>query len=412
MYQQQITGKEVLEKLASYLNDKVKFTATTLRKHRKNWESVIKFAQERNIPLDLSNADSLQRVAYRLALDGKELLESNHSLPYSFQLIQEYVKYGEIYSTISTTNLTGPISDEIIGYLSIKKSEHLRVATYREYEIQLSRFLCFLHGQEIEKVTDITTGIVQLYIMGLKPEHKSNTYIAILMVKRFLHWLYENHLIQQNIAVRIPSAKIVNQPNLPSVYSKEEISRLLASVDRGNATGKRDYLVLVLASYLGMRSSDICNLRFENIDWESSCINIVQIKTDQPLTLPLLPEVGNAIIDYLKHGRPQSDDTHVLLNISSPFSPMQTSMIYQVTTQDFRRAGIDISNRRHGAHSLRHSLASRMLEGQTAMPIISEALGHTETNSTMYYLRVDITSLKSCQMETIPVNEQFYLQFV
>lgn len=412
MYQQQITGKEVLEKLASYLNDKVKFTATTLRKHRKNWESVIKFAQERNIPLDLSNADSLQRVAYRLALDGKELLESNHSLPYSFQLIQEYVKYGEIYSTISTTNLTGPISDEIIGYLSIKKSEHLRVATYREYEIQLSRFLCFLHGQEIEKVTDITTGIVQLYIMGLKPEHKSNTYIAILMVKRFLHWLYENHLIQQNIAVRIPSAKIVNQPNLPSVYSKEEISRLLASVDRGNATGKRDYLVLVLASYLGMRSSDICNLRFENIDWESSCINIVQIKTDQPLTLPLLPEVGNAIIDYLKHGRPQSDDTHVLLNISSPFSPMQTSMIYQVTTQAFRRAGIDISNRRHGAHSLRHSLASRMLEGQTAMPIISEALGHTETNSTMYYLRVDITSLKSCQMETIPVNEQFYLQFV
>ena len=248
--------------------------------------------------------------------------------------------------------------------------------------------------------------------MGLKPEHKSNAYIAILMVKRFLHWLYENHLIQQNIAIRIPSAKIVNQPNLPSVYSKEEVSRLLASVDRGNATGKRDYLVLVLASYLGMRSSDICNLRFENIDWESSCINIVQIKTDQPLTLPLLPEVGNAIIDYLKYGRPQSDDTHVLLNISSPFSPMQTSMIYQVATQAFRRAGIDISNRRHGAHSLRHSLASRMLEGQTAMPIISEALGHTETNSTMYYLRVDITSLKSCQMETIPVSEQFYLQFV
>ena len=59
MYQQQITGKEVLEKLASYLKDEVKFTTTTLRKHRKNWESVIKFAQERNIPLDLSDADSL-----------------------------------------------------------------------------------------------------------------------------------------------------------------------------------------------------------------------------------------------------------------------------------------------------------------------------------------------------------------
>ena len=172
------------------------------------------------------------------------------------------------------------------------------------------------------------------------------------------------------------------------------------------------YLTQLIKLSVNRSTIDITYFNFENIDWESSCINIVQIKTDQPLTLPLLPEVGNAIIDYLKHGRPQSGDTHVLLNISSPFSPMQTSMIYQVATQAFRRAGIDISNRRHGAHSLRHSLASRMLEGQTAMPIISEALGHTETNSTMYYLRVDITSLKSCQMETIPVSEQFYLQFV
>lgn len=78
MYQQQITGKEVLEKLASYLKDEVKFTTTTLRKHRKNWESVIKFAQERNIVLDLSDADSLQRFAYRLALDGN-LTEKNSS---------------------------------------------------------------------------------------------------------------------------------------------------------------------------------------------------------------------------------------------------------------------------------------------------------------------------------------------
>lgn len=133
--------------------------------------------------------------------------------------------------------------------------------------------------------------------MGLKPEYKSNAYIAILMVKRFLHWLYENRLIQQNISIRIPSAKTVNQPNLPSVHSKEGISRLLACVNRGNATGKRDYLVLILTAYLGLRSSDICNLRFDNIDWKSNSINIVQLKTDHPLHLPLLPEVGNAIID-------------------------------------------------------------------------------------------------------------------
>ena len=406
-----ITGKEVLDRLYSHLKSKVKVSATTLRKHQSNWGSICSFAQEQELSVDFSNSDSLQRFAYRMALDGKELIERNHSIPYSLQLIQEYVKYGEIYSTLPSTHLIGPMSDEVIQYLSIKKSEHLRTASYREYEIQLSRFLCFLHGQGIKAVSEITLGTVRLYIMGLKPEYQSNTYIAILMVKRFLHWLYENRLIQQNIAIRIPSAKTVNQPNLPSVYSKEEISRLLACVDRGNATGKRDYLVLILAAYLGLRSSDICNLRFDNIDWESNCINIIQLKTDHPLSLPLLPEVGNAIIDYLKHGRPESDDHHVLLNASHPYYPMQSTGVYQVVSQAFKRAGIDVSSRKHGAHSLRHSLASRMLEGQTAMPVISEALGHTDTNSTMYYLRVDITSLKSCQMDTAPVNEQFYLQF-
>lgn len=406
-----ITGKEVMDRLYSHLKNDVKFSPTTLLKHRRNWESVCSFAQKQGLPLDLSDTDSLQRFAYRMALDGKELIERNHSIPYSFQLIQEYIKYGEIFSTISSTNLTGPMSDEVISYLSIKKSEHLRTASYREYEIQLSRFLCFLQGQGVKSVSKITIDTVRMYIMELKPEYKSNTYIAILMVKRFLHWLYENRHIHQNIAIRIPSSKIVNQPNLPSVYSKEEISRLLSCVDRGNATGKRDYLVLILAAYLGLRSSDICNLKFDNIDWESSYIKIVQQKTERPLNLPLLPEVGNAIIDYLKYGRPQSNDPHVLLNANPPYYPMSSTGVYQVVSQAFKRAGIDISNRRHGAHSLRHSLASRMLEGQTSMPVISEALGHTNTNSTMYYLRVDITSLKSCQMDTTPVKEQFYLQF-
>lgn len=406
-----ITGKEVLDRLYSHLKSEVKFSPTTLLKHRRNWESACSFAQERGLPLNFSDSASLQHFAYRLALDGKELIEHNHGLPYSFQLIQEYVKYGEIYSTIPSTRLSGPMSEEVIRYLSAKKSEHLRTATYREYELQLSRFLCFLQGQGVEAVSEITIDIVRLYIMGLKPEYKCNTYIAILMIKRFTHWLFENRLIQQNISIRIPSAKTVNQPNLPSVYSKEEISHLLACVDRGNPTGKRDYLVLILAAFLGLRSSDICNLRFDNIDWEFNSINIVQLKTDHPLSLPLLPEVGNAIIDYLKYGRPQSEDPHVLLNAAPPYYHMQSTGVYQVVSQAFKRAGIDVSCRKHGAHSLRHSLASRMLEGQTAMPIISESLGHTDTNSTMYYLRVDITSLRSCQMDTTQVNEQFYLQF-
>ena len=120
-----ITGKEVLDRLYSHLKNEVKFSQTTLTKHKRNWESICSFAQEQGLSLDFSDSESLQRFAYRIALDGKDLIEKNHSIPYSFRLIQEYAKYGEIYSTISSTQLSGPMSDEVISYLSIKKSEHL-----------------------------------------------------------------------------------------------------------------------------------------------------------------------------------------------------------------------------------------------------------------------------------------------
>lgn len=411
MTQPKIRGKDVLDRLYMYLHDDVKFSSVTLSKHKKNWETLIEFAKQKDLTVDFADENSVSEFLCRFALDGKELIEKCSSLPYSATLISEFVKYGEIFTTISSSNFTGPMSKEMLDYLITKKAEHIRLASYREYEIQLSRFLSFLQSKEIGNVSDISLELVRLYVMQLKPEHKSSMYVAVLIVKRFLKWLYDSKQISNNISIRIPSVKTVNQPTLPSAYSKDEITRLLSKVDRGNPKGKRDYLVLVLASLLGMRSSDICDLSFKNIDWDSNTINIIQRKTDYPATLPLLPEIGNAIIDYLKGGRPESDDQHVLLNASAPYEPMRTVTIYGIVSSAFKRAGIDTSNKRHGAHSLRHSLAKRMLENQTAMPVISESLGHCDTNSTMYYLRIDITSLRECQLTTTPVAEAFYSQF-
>lgn len=406
-----IRGKDIFDSLFVYLRDELGFCVTTLSKHQSNWEVLQKFAEQHNLNVDFSDIQSLSSFLRKFALDGKEIVEACHSIPYSAKLVSEYVNHGEIFTTISSSDFTGPMSDEVLEYLSVKKSEHLRLASYREYEMQLSRFLEFLHSKGLQRVEDISLEIIRLYIMQLKPEHRSMMYIAVLIVKRFLKWLYENKRITTNIAIRIPSVKTVNQPKIPSVYSKEEIATLLSKVDRGNPKGKRDYLVLMLASYLGMRSSDICKLAFENIDWDCNTINIIQRKTDIPVSLPLLPEVGNAIVDYLKGGRPQSDERCILLNASAPYGPMRPATIHSIVSDSFRKAGIDTSGKRHGAHALRHSLASRMLEDHTAMPVISESLGHSDTNSTMYYLRVDITSLRECGLATSTVDDGFYTQF-
>lgn len=101
---------------------------------------------------------------------------------------------------------------------------------------------------------------VLMYIRQLRSGFKADTYLAISFVKRFLRWLHTNRYIHVNIGVKMPSGKLIQQPSLPSIYSKEKISRLLKSIDRSNAIGRRDYVALLLAARLGLRASDISNL--------------------------------------------------------------------------------------------------------------------------------------------------------
>ncbi|MFO7882045.1 MAG: site-specific integrase, partial [Kosmotogaceae bacterium] len=191
---------------------------------------------------------------------------------------------------------------------------------------------------------------------------------------------------------------------------KEEIEQFISSIDRGNPKGKRDYAMFLLALKLGLRSSDIANLKFENISWQTNEFIFEQRKTGKSITLPILPEVGNAIIDYLKYGRPLSNENYCFLQIVSPHNKIAPTDIANSVRFYLNRANIDLRNRKHGPHALRHSFASGLLEQSTPLPVISEALGHSNTMSTMFYLRIDTSSLKQCALEVPSIPFSFYRQ--
>lgn len=129
------------------------------------------------------------------------------------------------------------------------------------------------------------------------------------------------------------------------------------------------------------------------------------------MVLPLLPDVGNALIDYLKYGRPESECPFVFLIGRPPYAQFHTSQVVtHVVQRAYRKAGIDIKGRRFGPHSLRHSLGFRMLEESTALPVISEVLGHQSTESTRYYLRIDLRSMRQCMLDVPLVPRGFYEQ--
>jgi integrase len=197
----------------------------------------------------------------------------------------------------------------------------------------------------------------------------------------------------------MPKTKYVRQPKLPSYYSPEEVEQLINCIDRSNPNGKRDYAMVLLAARIGLRCSDIANMQFTNILWERELISIKQQKTKDPIELPLFPEIGNAVIDYLKHGRPQSNLPYIFLRHIPPYDNVCNNLLYGIITKYLNLSGIKYDERKHGPHALRHSLATNLLKNEVTLPVISSVLGHSRSESTMFYLRIDTNSLRKCALE-------------
>jgi integrase len=168
--------------------------------------------------------------------------------------------------------------------------------------------------------------------------------------------------------------------------------------------------MLLLASRLGFRSSDIAGLQFANLDWDNNTIRLTQYKTKREVELPLLADVGDAIINYLKYGRPVSHSQNVFLSACAPYRPINRLIINGAISRIIKSSKVDIQNRKFGPHAMRHTLASQLLSNGISLPVISETLGHTNTQTTMNYLRIDINNLQRCALAVPMVSRGFYDQ--
>ena len=165
--------------------------------------------------------------------------------------------------------------------------------------------------------------------------------------------------------------------------------------------GKRDYAIILLACRLGLRVSDIKKLMFNNFHWENNELVFIQSKTKNNLSLPLTQDVGWAVIDYLKYGRPKVESSYIFIRHLAPFLPFsEDDHLHQMIAKYMRLAHIPVSSKKKvGMYSLRHTLASLLMENDTPLPIISDIIGHADSNTTAIYLKVDISKLKQCPLD-------------
>jgi site-specific recombinase XerD len=305
----------------------------------------------------------------------------------------------------------GAIGNTIKAFIDFRTSVYnLAPVTANNYEIYLHSFLCFLGDRGIDTASKITQIEILQFVGQLNPAKPAARHVALYILRNYAKYLYEKGLVNVNYSKKIPLDNYKQQSRLPSTFSKEEIELIINSIDRGNPKGKRDYAMFLLALRLGLRISDIAGLAFENISWRTNEFAFEQKKTGKSITLPILPEVGNAIIDYLKFGRPVSNESCCFLQVIPPYNKIAPQDIANSLRLYLKRAGIDLRNRKHGPHALRHSFASSLLNEATPLPVISEALGHTTSASTMFYLRIDVSSLKQCALDIPQIPFSFYKQ--
>jgi integrase len=203
------------------------------------------------------------------------------------------------------------------------------------------------------------------------------------------------------ILAAVPAARSSRQARIPSVWDPVDLAKILHAVDRGNPCGKRDYAIVLLITRLGLRGVDVKRLRFADLDWPGNRLSVVQAKTGRRVALPLLKDVGWAIIDYLRHGRPACDCPQVFVRHTAPIGPFSDQdHLHQILAKHARAAHVPLGEqRRHGMHSLRHTLATRLLEDGTPVEQIADILGHRSVASTGVYLKSSLRLLAQCALD-------------
>lgn len=170
----------------------------------------------------------------------------------------------------------------------------------------------------------------------------------------------------------------------------------------------RDRSIGWLLMLTGLRACDVAGMLSESIAWEADEIRITQRKTGEPLVLPLVPVVGNSVLDYLELERPASDDPHLFLSRRPPHGPIGSTCVSNVASRIYDAAGVRTEGGdRRGAHLFRHHAATRMVDAGVPRAVVSATLGHSDPTSLDRYLAADVDRLRTCSLsvERFPVRE-------
>jgi len=282
-------------------------------------------------------------------------------------------------------------------YLKSLEQRNLNGSTIALHDYVFRKTVEFTGTETLKDIMSLSTDKIQLVITKFAGICNRRSMATILPILRsMLEFFHTIGLIRKDLS-GIVMGGFVQRGSVAAYISEKDQAELVAQLDKES---KRTKAIILLAMHLGLRDCDICNLTFQGIDWQNDKIRLLQKKTGEPLVLPLLPDVGNALMDYILNERPKRGDhyPYIFLRKQAPYNKLTS--VYSTCSKLLGRLGIKpVNGTATGVHLFRYSMVHRLLAAKVPHQVITDVLGHTSKESDKPYLSMEESMLRMCALD-------------
>jgi site-specific recombinase XerD len=278
----------------------------------------------------------------------------------------------------------------------------LSQVTVSDRGAEARRFLDWLGYRAARgELADLTPVDVDAYVKDRAGSLRRRTLKGLATnIRSFLRWLHMTGQTTRDLSSTVLTPSLYAFESIPSALRAQEVRKVLATTRKDcTPKGIRDYAILMLLSTYGVRAGEVVALSLDDIDWRKEVIRIRHSKTGSTSYLPLLPEVGEALLKYLQKSRPKTTIREIFIRCHAPYRPFEDgSSLYGLVQCRLAAAGVVPSGKR-GPHAFRHARAVSMLRATVPVKEIGDVLGHRAVDSTLVYLKLATEDLRAVALE-------------
>jgi integrase len=382
----------------------IPMSASTVKYYRSCYRTIKRYCQCNNVGnFSHSDAEQFKNFQMKRHEDGEIGWVYALTLRKAAYMLADYISGTELVWERKNYQQKHffPEYERIIAEFEDFITPLLSQGSVKNVMITTRQFLEHLEGAGIWDFSKLTLDEVRRFIITASPRHQGNMVNLTWPIKKFISYLKsaDHTCIDTERLIVFPSPKRAKA--LPC-FTEDESLALLSAIDTSTPLGKRDYAIMRLALGTGLRGEDILGLHLTDIDWRKYEISTAQSKTGTHITLPLLPDVGNAVADYILNARPtETDSNYVFLRHRKPHKWLgdgpagaQIMKRYQDGAELSHKAGDGKT-----FHAFRRTVGARMVKAEVPLPSIAQQLGHKRIESTKRYIPLNDYMLSVCCMD-------------